>query len=223
MGECLSIVWAAMQDSGTGPLVSLPAYIKKPATPSSGNSSKYLTLMKKPSKTVFAVGYLKFLTLNCSFLSGWTSIWWHITFARVVDSRHTTSLCTTRQTSLQTICKGIHNYWASFWLEVHIEICWFNIPAAKEQYFWKVFIVVQWRKALAVINNTQKGNIHLVRIWYGIIIQTKMVPYCVLMHFYISLFLDNIISVSQTCTSLYPPVFRSVRVRLECCRLFDQC
>lgn len=48
-----------------------------------------------------------FFFLNFCLNLGWTSIWWHITFARAVAFLHDTSLCTTQQTSLQTICKGI--------------------------------------------------------------------------------------------------------------------
>lgn len=56
-----------------------------------------------------ARGCVTILTLSFFFLSGSTSIWLHITPTRAVDSLHITSLCTTQQTSVQTICKGIHS------------------------------------------------------------------------------------------------------------------
>ncbi|XP_041642825.1 piwi-like protein 2 isoform X2 [Cheilinus undulatus] len=45
-------------------------------------------------------------TSSKPFLQGWTFTSWHITFAKAVDFPHTTSPCTTRQTSRQTICRG---------------------------------------------------------------------------------------------------------------------
>lgn len=43
--------------------------------------------------------------------SGWISTWCRIKFAMAVHSLHTTSPCTTQQTWLQTICKGIATLW----------------------------------------------------------------------------------------------------------------
>lgn len=52
--------------------------------------------------SVFSVGRYRF-----GLCSGWISTWCPITYARVMESRHTTYRCTTQQTWLQTICRGI--------------------------------------------------------------------------------------------------------------------
>lgn len=52
--------------------------------------------------SVFSVGWYR-----SGLCSGWISTWCPITSARAAASRHTTYRCTTQQTWLQTICRGI--------------------------------------------------------------------------------------------------------------------